>query len=69
MYRCPFLKTCSLLVKIYMYKEFIYIFIECYHFRQVNGKALMHGLYTIQRYHRVVNVILKGLKSQGGHGF
>lgn len=41
MYRCPFLKTCSLLGKINMYKDFIYIFIECYHFRQVNGKALM----------------------------
>lgn len=49
-----------------MYKDFIYIFIECYHFRQVNGKALMYGLYTIQRYHRVVNFILKGPKSQGG---
>lgn len=43
MYRCPFLKTCSLLVKIYMYKDFIYIFIKCnsYYFMQVNGKALM----------------------------
>lgn len=27
------------------------------------------GLYTIQRYHRVVNFILKGPKSQGGQGF